>query len=329
MTANQDQFSDKYFVRAREILVADQYSPQVLMQLFCRSTALLCGVDEALELAADLKGVTVHSLSDGDPIAPWETVMTLQGPYIEFASLETQILGILARGTRVASQTQELVSAANHKPVLFFGARHDHYANQFSDGHAAIIGGAIGVATDAQGARSHLPGVGTMPHALIAAYGGDTVLAAEKFVQHMPTDIPFIALVDFDNDCAGTSVAVARALEGRLAGVRLDTSSNLVDHSLGDSGLTGVHPILVQRVRAALDHAGFNDVEIVVSGGITAQRIATFEASGAPVDAYGVGSAILRNNGDYDFTADIVAVNGQPLAKVGRRLSPNPRLRQV
>ncbi len=138
-------------------------------------------------------------------------------------------------------------------------------------------------------------------------------------------------LVDFENDSVATALEVAEALGPKLWGVRLDTSEQLVDRSLLDEmgGFypTGVNPRLVEKVRGALDGAGFPDVRIVVSGGFNAQRIREFEAHGVPVDAYGVGSSLIR--GQNDFTADVVTVNGRPCAKVGRGLSPNPRLERV
>jgi len=60
---------------------------------------------------------------------------------------------------------------------------------------------------------------------------------------------------------------------------------------------------------------------------LTAARVQAFEDAGAPVDAYGVGSAILRNTGEFDFTADIVRVDGQPISKVGRALQTNDKLK--
>ena len=328
-------FSDKYFDRARQILAADQHNPTVLMQVFCRTHAVLCGIDEALAVlqtgSNTWQDLQVEALHDGDRVAPWETVMTIRGPYQAFAHLETLYLGVLARGTRVASHTRDIVNAANGKQVLFFGARHDHYLTQIPDGYAALIGGAAAVATDAQGLLHKREGVGTIPHALIASYGGDSIKAAAKFVAHMPDDVALTALVDFDNDCVGTSLAIARALGQQLSAVRLDTSGSLVDKSLQGtpSELPGVNPLLVQRVREALDTAGYPQVRIVVSGGITAARINEFTAQNSPIDAYGVGSSILSNEGRFDFTADIVEVDGQPLSKVGRSLTPNSRLTPV
>jgi nicotinate phosphoribosyltransferase len=138
-------------------------------------------------------------------------------------------------------------------------------------------------------------------------------------------------LVDFDNDSVRTALEVADALGEKLWGVRLDTSDKLVDRSLwldmGDFPPTGVNEVLVRRVREALNAAGHERVKIVASGGFDAERIRRFEAEGVPVDSYGVGSSLLR--GDNDFTADVVRVEGQDVAKVGRRFKPNPRLELV
>ena len=170
-----------------------------------------------------------------------------------------------------------------------------------------------------------------VPHALIAAYGGDTVLASRKFAEQMDPRIRLITLVDFDNDCVGTSLEVARALGDRLYGVRLDTSETLVDRSvipqMGTFKPTGVNPQLVRNVRQALDGAGFGQVRIVVSGGFTVEKIRQFEEEGVPVDAYGVGSSLFQ--GRFDFTADVVMLEGKPRAKVGRSYRPNPRLERV
>jgi nicotinate phosphoribosyltransferase len=113
--------------------------------------------------------------------------------------------------------------------------------------------------------------------------------------------------------------------------VRLDTSGQLVDKSLwnelGDFDPRGVNERLVLKVRDALDQDGFEQVRIVASGGFTAERIRAFEESGVPVDAYGIGSSLIR--GENDFTADVVMTDGRPSAKVGRRFRPNPRLERV
>ena len=92
----------------------------------------------------------VRALFEGDEIAPWETVLTIEGDYSLFAHLETVYLGCLARRTLVMRNVREVVEAANGKPILFFPARHDHWLVQTGDGWAAHVDGAIGVSTEAQ-----------------------------------------------------------------------------------------------------------------------------------------------------------------------------------
>jgi nicotinate phosphoribosyltransferase len=173
--------------------------------------------------------------------------------------------------------------------------------------------------------------MGTVPHGLIAAYGGDTVKAASVFANRYYGEMNITVLVDFENHSVETALEVAQALGSKLWGVRLDTSEELVDRSLfeemGGFKPTGVNPRLAEKVRTALDDAGYRDVRIVASGGFTVERIRQFEAAGVPVDAYGVGSSLIR--GQNDFTADVVRVDGRPCAKVGRRYLPNPRLERV
>ena len=328
-------YSDKYFVRARDILLAERHRPRVTMQVFGKAQAFLGGVDEAIAIlklcAIEWPELEVHALHEGDEIAAWETVMLIEGPYDAFAHLETLYLGVLARRTRVGTNTRLVVEAAAPKEVMFFPARHDHWLVQTGDGYAAHIAGAIGVSTDAQASWWGSEGMGTVPHGLIAAYGGDTTLATLKFAQQMGPDVKLVTLVDFENDCVRTSLEVATALGNRLYGVRLDTSEMLVDRSLwsqmGRERPTGVTPQLVRNVRAALDEHGFGWVKIVVSGGFTVEKIRAFEAQEVPADGYGVGSSLFQ--GRYDFTADVVLLEGKPCAKTGREYRPNLRLERV
>jgi nicotinate phosphoribosyltransferase len=328
-------YSDVYFNFARETLIAGGRHPRVVMQVFQKHDSVLGGMDEAIAIlklcSHGWDELEVSALHDGDDVAPWETVMTIEGDYTLFAHLETVYLGVLARRTLISTNVRRVVDAANGKPILFFPARHDHHHVQTGDGYAAHIAGAIGVSTDAQSSWWGGRGIGTVPHGLIAAYGGDTVLAAERFAAWAPPDVNVVVLVDFENDSVRTSLEVARALGDRLWGVRLDTSRTLVDRSLGkelgDFDPRGVNERLVRSVREALDREGFERVRIVVSGGFDVQRIREFEDKGVPVDSYGVGSTLIR--GENDFTADVVMVDGKPCAKVGRWYRPNPRLERV
>lgn len=331
-------YTDKYFVRTREVLLGQGHDPVVTMQVFQKRHAWVAGTDEAIAILKlcmsegySWSDLEVRSLRDGDRVEPWESVMHITGPYAAFAHLETLYVGVLGRRTGIATRTRQVVEAAWPKPILFFPARHDHWMVQTGDGYAAHIAGAIGVSTDAQASWWGSEGMGTVPHGLIAAYGGDTVRASVAFARQMPDDVRVISLVDFDNDCVTTSLAVARALGDRLYGVRLDTAGTMVDRSLteemGDFDPRGVNPRLVRNVRRALDAAGFSGVRIVCSGGFTAAKIRAFEDDGVPADSYGVGSALV--GGGFDYTADVVRLEGKPVAKRGRWYRPNPRLETV
>jgi nicotinate phosphoribosyltransferase len=333
-------YTDAYFNHARATLLEDGRRPRVVMQVFQKHGAYLGGMDEAIAIlklcSEDWDELTVHALYDGDRVEPYESVMTIEGDYTTFAPLETLYLGVLARRTLITTNVVRVLEAANGKPVIFMPARHDHHRVQTGDGYAAhvagqVVGAPIGVTSDAQASWWGGRGVGTVPHALIAAYGGNTVLAATKFAEWAPEDLNVTVLVDFENDSVSTALEVARALGPRLWGVRLDTSESLVDRSLwnelGDFKPTGVNERLVRKVREALDRDGFERIKIVVSGGFTVEKIREFEQAGVPVDSYGVGSSLIR--GSNDFTADVVLTDGRPSAKVGRRFRPNPRLELV
>jgi len=333
-------YTDAYFNHARATLEQDGRHPRVVMQVFQKNDAHLGGVDEAIAIlklcSHDWDALTVHALYEGDRIEPWETVLTIEGDYTLFAHLETAYLGVLSRRTLITTNVVRVLEAANGKPLIFMPARHDHHRVQTGDGYSAyvagrVVGTPIGVTTDEQASWWGGRGIGTVPHSLIASYGGNTVLAATKFAEWAPDDINITVLVDFENDSVQTALAVARALGPRLWGVRLDTSEMLVDRSLwdelGDFKPTGVNERLVRNVRDALDQDGFEHVKIVVSGGFTIEKIRQFEERGVPVDAYGVGSSLIRGSNDY--TADIVLTDGRLAAKVGRRYKPNSRLELV
>jgi nicotinate phosphoribosyltransferase len=336
-------YTDQYFNLSKELLEAEGRHAHVVMQVFQKEESILGGIDEAIALLRLCSGrrapdgtwidgwdeIEVRALHEGDEIGPWETVLTIEGDYSLFAHLETVYLGCMARRTLVMRNVRAVVRAARGKPILFFPARHDHWLVQTGDGWAAHVAGAIGVSTDAQASWWGGRGVGTVPHALIAAYGGDTVAAARAFADRYADETNVTVLVDFANDSIGTALAVADALGGRLWGVRLDTSESLVDRAFehAPDAPRGVNAPLARRVRDALDAAGHRDVHIVVSGGFDARKIALFEEQDAPVDAYGVGSSLLR--GANDFTADAVCVDGRPVAKIGREYRPNPRLERV
>lgn len=350
----QGVLTDRYFLRAAGTLAREGRDPVTTLQVFAKKQGKLAGVAEAIRtlqsgVAAGCaaRDLEVRCLVDGDEIEPWEPVFHITGPYRALAHLETPILGGLARRTMVCTNVAAAARAAGEKPIFFMAARHDDWRLQAGDGYAARVGGAAGVSSDGGGAWWGGEGMGTMPHALIAAYDGDAVaatLALARYLREMEPAVPVVSLVDYENDVIGTSLAVARAMRGEygagsLFAVRVDTSEGQIDRALrsdsdgaGAEAEKGVNPRLVDKLRRALDDAGFPEVRIFASGGFSPAKIRAFEAARAPVDAYGVGSALLGHKpsdpeicAGFDFTADVVRVGGAPQAKAGREYIHNPR----
>ena len=308
-----------------------------------------------LDVQAVQDGAFVHYDGNPERVTP---VLRVRGVYRHFAMLETPTLGILSRASRIATNVYNTLKAAHGKPVLFFPARFDVHEVQAADGYAYDI--AVQrynmdfhehlrsfVSTDAQGDWWGGFGGGTVPHAVIACFLANTVEAMLCFASTQPVDVPRIALVDFNNDSVGTSLAVLKAMFSRymemvdsgseceaakykLFGVRLDTAGSIRDVALdpiGDPQLDlGVNPRLVVTVRKALDAAWeswdlpekwvdaardyCHDVKIVVSGGFNPEKITRFERLKVPADIYGVGSSLMANDSrtNTDFTADVVRV---------------------
>lgn len=322
-------YSDAYFNRARQILIKDNYHPRITLQVFQKQkNVTLCGIEEIKQLLQQtLKSVSelkIHSLQDGDQISPWETIFTITGDYSLFAHLETIYLGILARRSLIATNIRRAVTAANGKPILYFGSRFDYFLNQEGDAYAASIGGATNVSTPAGASLIHQKPIGTIPHSLIVAYQGNIAQTAAKFNQNFP-QLNTISLIDFNNNCVQGAIDSAKKLGQKLWGVRLDTAENICDVSTPKQA--GVNPLLVKKVRKALNNHGFNWVKIIVSGGFNPEKIKQFETAKTPVNIYAVGSYIL--SGQIDFTADAVRLNHKNIAKTGRKYSSSPRLKTL
>jgi len=313
--------ADVYFLNARRILEREGIDPYVTMEVFPARAGILCGMREVESLLRRVlpEGGEVWGLAEGEEMDEREVVLRISGPYRSFGVYETAILGILAHESGWATQARACVEAAGEIPVIHFGARHVHPDVSPRLEYAAVIGGCQGCATPAGARLAGIDPSGTIPHALILCFG-DTVEAMEAFDRYIDPKVRRIALVDTFKDEAEESLRVAHALGDKLWGVRLDTPS--------ERGR--VTPDLVKEVRARLDQAGFEHVRIVVSGGIDPDRIRLFRAKGAPVDAFGVGSAI-SGAPPIDFTADIKEIEGRPVAKRGRipGITLNPRLRRI
>ncbi|MBI4789894.1 MAG: nicotinate phosphoribosyltransferase [Chloroflexi bacterium] len=312
--------ADVYFSRTQTILAKERLDPIVAMEVFPGRAGVLCGMNEALALLrAVAPTAEVDALDEGAAMSAKEVVLRIRARYSAFGLYETALLGMLASESGWATAARALVDAAAPAPVISFGARHVHPNIAAQMEYAAMVGGCVTGATPAGTRLAGKQPSGTIPHAMVLIFG-DTVKALQAFDKWMPKEINRVALVDTFNDEALEAVRVAQALGDRLWGVRLDTPS--------ERGR--VTPELVKEVRARLDQAGFPNVKIVVSGGVDLERIRLFNETGAPVDAYGVGSAISGASA-IDFTGDLKEIEGKAIAKRGRipGVTENPRLRTI
>lgn len=313
--------ADIYFARTVEILAKEKWNPVASMEVFPSRDGLLCGMKEVKALLEKVLPADsqVWALPEGSDMKRKEVVLRITAPYQSYGLYETSYLGMLSHCSGWATAARECVRAARDIPVMSFGARHVHPAVAGYLDYAAIVGGCAGCSSIIGAKMSGTVPMGTMPHALIITMG-DTVTATLAFDKHMPPEVPRISLVDTFRDEPEESVAVARALKGRLQGVRLDTPT--------ERGRVTID--LVREVRAHLDLAGFKKVKITVSGGLNPERMTSFLDNGAPVDMFGVGSYI-SSAPPIDFTADLHEIEGKPVAKRGRLpgITPNARLGRI
>lgn len=332
-TNKNRRYVANYFFIAEEIIKKAKPDAIVTMQFFQRKDdAILAGIDEALnflEENTDTSKYTIKYLPEGTLINNLDVVLELEGKYQEFGIFEGMIDGILARSTSIATNSYHCKKAANGKQVIYMGDRGDHYINQEIDGHAVEVGGLVGHSTMA-GSRNN-PDVifGSIPHVLIQHFNGNLLEAMNYYKQMFPQEKELIALVDYSNDVIKDSLIVLKALGSQLHGVRVDTSKNMIDHMFDNEKnreqYKGVCVEQIKRLRKALDENNGKHVKIIVSSGFDPQKIANFEASNAPVDAYGVGDYILKIN--HQFTCDAVKNNGQLEAKEGRKYNHNENLK--
>lgn len=309
--------TDVYFLRTLDILSAlDLADAEVVAEIFPRKQGILCGIDEVKNLLKD-KPLEVWAVDEGETFDVKDTVLRIKGKYSDMAIYETIILGMLASASGWATASSEIDKACGDKTFLCFGARHVHPAIAPVMERAAIIGGAMSASCILAAKLHGISPSGTVPHSAMLI-AGDTLKVAETYDKISDPTHNRIVLIDTFKDEVEEAIRVAKALDGNLYGIRLDTPS--------ERG--GVTAGLVKEMRAKLDIAGFDYVKIFVSGGLTPEKIMMLSEAGA--DSFGVGSYISAAS-PIDMTMDIKMVNGVAVAKRGRipGLIDNPKLKKV
>ncbi|MBW2091552.1 MAG: nicotinate phosphoribosyltransferase [Deltaproteobacteria bacterium] len=308
---------DVYFTRTRQILEAKGIDARVKAEFMCKGLphgwdwAVLSGLEEAHSLLVELD-VKVRAMPEGTIFRAFEPVMEIEGRYLEFGHLETALLGLICQASGVATMAARCRKAAGDRGLFSFGARRMHPVLAPMLERNAWVGGCDGVAVGMGAALVGQEPVGTMPHALILIIG-DTVTATKAFDEVIDPAVRRISLIDTFQDEKFEALRIAEAMGDRLWGIRLDTPSSRRGSMLK----------IVEEVRWELDLAGYHDVKITVSGGLTEETITAL----APiVDAFGVGTAI-SNAPVIDFSMDLVEINGRPVAKRGKRAGSKKVLR--
>jgi len=308
--------TDIYFSRTKEVLEAKKLSK---INAIAEVTAgelpnkwpwgVLCGIEEEAHLFEGYP-IDVYAMPEGsifhhmDYGGVREPVMTIEGPYGEYCLLETPLLGLVCQASGVATKAARIKKVAGEKTVIAFGIRRMHPALSPMLDRAAYIGGFDGVSSLKGAEIIGVKPMGTMPHALIVAFG-DQVKAWKAFDEVMASNVPRVALVDTYFDEKIESIMAAEALKNRLEGVRLDTPGsrrgNFVD--------------IVKEVRWELDIRGYKKVKIFVSGGLDEESVKVMSEAGA--EAFGVGTSV-SNAPTIDFALDIIEIDGKLVAKRGK-----------
>jgi nicotinate phosphoribosyltransferase len=300
--------TDAYFDRTETTLRHAERNPHVVAEITADQFPdgeyeLLAGVKDVAALLegrnVDVDAIPSGRLFDGGP------VMRIEGDYLEFARLETSILGFLSHASGVATTALDVRRAAPDSLVLSFGARHVHPSIAAMIERSALIAGLDGFSHVAGGEVLGRDAGGTMPHALVICFGrGKQEAAWQAFDEAVGGDVPRVALCDTYSDETDEALRAATALGDRLDSVRLDTTGSR----------RGDFRHIVKEVRWTLDAHGREDVDVFVSGGLGPENL---RALRDVADGFGVGGYV-SNADPVDFALDLVEVDGELAAKRGK-----------
>lgn len=328
-------FSTDYFLKTTRLLKQTKPNQTVVMQFvsFNEDPIMVCGVTEVKKLLEfclspeQLASLSVYAVPDGTILSDkHKVIMRIEGNYLDFGIYENIMDGILARRSSVATNCMNALNALkDHQQIIYMADRSCDYFNQSYDGYAAYVAGIRRFVTQAQVSLfqdlvdHNWQVVGTMPHALIQQYGGNlnqVIVDYDHYLHQLP-----LALIDYHNNVISELESIQDHLN-LINGVRIDTPKNMIDASLFKEGylLSGVNPILVKTVREWLNDHQASHLKIVVSSGFDDRMIRYFNDEQAPVDWFGIGHNLIKNS--VNITADLVNLNGQPEAKMGRYQFP-------
>lgn len=246
----------------------------------------------------------VHAYREGEVYVDGSPIMTVVAPFGDALLMETLVLSILNHDSAIASAGARMVSAANGRRLLEFGSRRTHEDAAVAAARAAALVGFDATSNLEAGRRHGIPTAGTTGHAFILVHDDErSAFAAQVATTGAATTL----LVDTYDTATG--IATALDVAGpTLGAVRID-SGDLTE--------------MARRARTALDASGATETRIVVSGDL--DEFAISDLADAPVDAYGVGTALVTGSGAptagfvYKLVARATTPGGElvPVAKGG------------
>jgi len=294
--------TDRYFIWTEKVLKAKGINPTVVAEVTTSNWGVFAGLEDVLKLLEG-KPIDLYAMPEGSIFFPHEPVITIVGKYLDFARLETSLLGFICHASGVATAAFKSKLAAGDKRVFSFGTRRQHPALAAAIERSAYIGGVDGVSNYAAEKYLGLKSMGTMPHALIISIGNQ-IEAWKAFDEVVDESVPRTMLVDTYYDEKTEAILAIENLK-RVDGIRLDTPSSR----------RGNFRKIIEEIRWELDIRGKKDVKIFVSGGIGIKEILELRDI---VDAFGVGTSIAGAK-PVDFSLDIVEKEGKFVAKRGKR----------
>ena len=220
----------------------------------------------------------VHAVREGTPVFANEPMLEVEASLPKAQLIETFLINQIQLQTMLASKAHRVVTAARGRTVIDFGARRMHGTDAALNAARAFrIAGVNATSNVLAGKRFGIPVAGTLAHSYIQAHGDESA-AFRAFADLYPDTV---LLIDTYDTLKGVEKVIELANDWgddfKIRAVRLD-SGDLLD--------------LSRRVKDALDRAGLDHVQIIASSSLDEYEIDTLISSGAPIDGFGVGTAM-------------------------------------
>ncbi|MFT4468480.1 nicotinate phosphoribosyltransferase [Arthrobacter sulfonylureivorans] len=218
----------------------------------------------------------IYGYAEGEAYFPYSPIMIVESSFAEACVLETFILSVLNHDSAIASAASRMTGAAGGRPCIEMGSRRTHEESAVAAARAAVIGGFSSTSNLEAGYRYGVKTVGTAAHSFTLLHDSEQK-AFEAQLASLGVGTTLLA----DTYDVETAVRTAVDLAGPdLGGVRLD-SGDLIAQA--------------QWVRKLLDDLGNHHTRITVTSDLDEYAIAALAS--APVDSYGVGTALVTGSG--------------------------------